>query len=49
MKKGENAPRKFDSLSDFHRVFGLPKPLHPMISLIDINDIRIQPHELSDS
>ncbi|GAB3223637.1 helix-turn-helix domain-containing protein [Spirosoma arcticum] len=49
MKKGENAPRKFDSLSDFHRMFGLPKPLHPMISLIDINDIRIQGDELSDS
>ena len=49
MKKEENSLRKFDSLSDFHRVFGLPKPLHPMISFIDIKNIRILPNELGDS
>jgi AraC family transcriptional activator of pobA len=49
MKKEENSLRKFDSLSDFHRVFGLPKPLHPMISFIDIKNIRILPDELGDS
>ena len=49
MRKAENVPRKFDSLSDVHRAFGLPKPLHPMISLININDVRIQPHEVADS
>jgi AraC family transcriptional activator of pobA len=49
MKKEENSIRKFDSLSDFHQVFGLPKPLHPMISFIDIKNIKILPNELSDS
>ncbi|MGZ3871599.1 MAG: helix-turn-helix domain-containing protein [Mucilaginibacter sp.] len=35
MKNEENGPLKFESLSDAHRAFGLPKPLHPLISLID--------------
>lgn len=34
---------------DVHRVFGLPTPLHPMISFIDIKEINIQRHELADS
>jgi AraC family transcriptional activator of pobA len=49
MKREDHSPRKFESLSDFHRVFGLPKPLHPMISFVDIKDVKIQPDELSDS
>jgi len=49
MKKEENLPRKFESLSDFHLVFGLPKPLHPMISFIDIKNIKILSNELSNS
>lgn len=35
MKKEENIHQRFDSLSDAHRAFGLPKPVHPLISLID--------------
>ena len=35
MKQEENTPHKFESLSDAHREFGLPKPLHPLISLIN--------------
>lgn len=35
MKKEENIHQKFDSLSDIHRAFGLPKPHHPLISLIN--------------
>lgn len=34
MKKETDAPYKFESLSDFHRMLGLPKPLHPLISLV---------------
>lgn len=49
MKKEENSLYKFESLTDFHRVFGLPKPLHPMISFINIKDIKIQENELPDS
>jgi AraC family transcriptional activator of pobA len=49
MKKEEHSPRRFKSLSDFHRVFGLPKPLHPMISFTDLKDVSILPNELADS
>lgn len=34
MKKEENSPHKFESLSDAHQSFGLPGPKHPQISLI---------------
>ncbi|UII34640.1 helix-turn-helix transcriptional regulator [Fulvivirga ulvae] len=36
-----NTPRKFESLSDFHRAFGLPQPLHPLISFVNMEDIVI--------
>lgn len=49
MRKEEHLFRKFDSLSELHRVFGLPKPLHPIISFIDTKDIKIQRHEVADS
>lgn len=49
MKKAENTFRIFQSLSDLHRVLGLPKPMHPMISFIDIKDIEILPEELGNS
>ncbi len=42
MKKEENIHHKFDSLSDVHRAFGLPKPLHPLISLIDNSSNQIE-------
>jgi AraC family transcriptional regulator, transcriptional activator of pobA len=35
MKKEENGHPHFDSLSDAHRILGLPKPLHPLITLIN--------------
>lgn len=35
MKKQDNHPYRFESLSDAHRVFGLPAPKHPLISLIN--------------
>lgn len=28
-------PQRFNSLSDVHAAFGLPKPLHPLISVVD--------------
>lgn len=40
MKREENTLYKFESLSDFHRVFGLQKPLHPLISFIDIKNMQ---------
>lgn len=46
MKKEENIPYKFESLSEVHRLFGLPKPLHPMISFVDNTDNKINPNIL---
>jgi AraC family transcriptional activator of pobA len=42
MKKDENIPLKFYSLSDAHRAFGLAKPLHPLISLISEATDRVE-------
>jgi AraC family transcriptional activator of pobA len=41
MKKKGNSPLKFDSLSEAHSAFGLPKPKHPLISLINNADSRL--------
>jgi AraC family transcriptional regulator, transcriptional activator of pobA len=38
MKEKDNSPETFESLTDAHRAYGLPKPVHPLISLID-NDV----------
>lgn len=53
MKKDENAPLRFDSISDAHRAFRLPEPKHPLITiingahdLVDMNGFR-QNHVLS--
>lgn len=35
MKKEEQKTLQFNSISDAHRAFGLPKSLHPLVSLID--------------
>lgn len=49
MKKEENTLYKFESLTDFHRVFGLPKPMHPMISFVDITDLETLPDDFPKS
>src|ERR1700712_2054025 len=49
MKKDEKALYKFESLTDFHHVFGLSKPLHPLISFIDIADMKYEASELPAS
>jgi AraC-like DNA-binding protein len=35
MKKEEDIPHQFNSLSEAHRALGLPQPKHPLISLIN--------------
>lgn len=35
MKKEANSLIRIDSISELHRMLGLPKPLHPLISLVD--------------
>ena len=49
MNKDDNVPHKFESLTEFHKVLGLQKPLHPLVSFIDIEDIKTSPDELSNS
>jgi AraC-like DNA-binding protein len=47
VKKEENTPIVFNSISDLFRMLGLPKPLHPLISLVDNSRIPIDKHQLS--
>lgn len=35
MKKEDKSPHKFETLSDAYRAFGLPRPKHPLISMIN--------------
>lgn len=49
MKKEENSVHKVESLTDFHRMFGLEKPKHPLISFIDIGHMNYEPAVLPDS
>ena len=31
------------TISDFHKLAGLPKPEHPLVSLVDYNKVNYQP------
>lgn len=46
MKKDDNQPLKLESLTDAHRLFGLPQPKHPLISLINGAHMPIPEHQL---
>lgn len=48
MKKGENLPYNYNSLTDLHRMLGLSKPKHPLISLIDNINRKIDYSNLPD-
>jgi AraC family transcriptional activator of pobA len=49
VKKEEHIPHQFNSISDLHRMLGLPKPLHPLVSLVDNTKIAINKEQLSQS
>jgi len=53
MKKEENVPHKFESLSEMHRLLGMPEPVHPLISLVEIKnnevDLNKLPHSFSSN
>ena len=49
MKKKESGPQVYESLSELHRVLGLPKPLHPMISLVENKDNEVDLARLPSS
>lgn len=46
MKKEEQTPVRFNSISELHRALGFPKPLHPLVSLVDYADIKTPYDEL---
>ena len=39
----------FNSISELHRALGFPKPLHPMVSLVDYADIKTPVEDLPPS
>lgn len=49
MKKVNITSTKMDSLTDFHKVLGLPKPLHPMISFFDVKDVNISDEQVGNT
>lgn len=40
-------PFRIKSISEFHRLRGLPKPEHPLISVVNVNDITLLPESLT--
>lgn len=46
MKKDDLIPQKFNSISDLHKALGFPKPMHPLVSLVNYTDIKIPYDEL---
>ncbi|MEN0053897.1 MAG: AraC family transcriptional regulator [Mucilaginibacter sp.] len=46
MKVTNRQPYVFNSISELHRALGLPKPLHPLISLVDYSNIQADTTEL---
>ncbi|WP_130734042.1 AraC family transcriptional regulator [Flavobacterium sp. J27] len=49
MKKISVTSTKIDSLTDFHKVLGLSKPLHPMISFFDVKDVNISDEQVGNT
>jgi AraC family transcriptional regulator, transcriptional activator of pobA len=49
MKNEKHNFLKLESLTEIHKIFGLPMPTHPMISLITIEDIKILTNKLPQS
>ncbi|PJJ07326.1 helix-turn-helix protein [Flavobacterium sp. 1] len=46
MKKDDFTPQKFNSISELHKALGFPKPLHPLVSLVNYADIKTPYDEL---
>ena len=49
MKKTGPKPHIVNSISELHRIFSLPKPEHPLISVIDLKKTHSIASEISDS
>ncbi|WP_442591798.1 helix-turn-helix domain-containing protein [Pedobacter sp. AW31-3R] len=46
MKSSSKQPVIFNSISELHKALGLPKPLHPLISLVNYGDVTTDTAEL---
>lgn len=46
MKTASKQPFLFNSISELHKALGLPKPLHPLISLVDYGEVKADTAEL---
>ncbi|NIG54537.1 AraC family transcriptional regulator [Chitinophaga sp. Cy-1792] len=46
MKNENIIPQQFNSISELHKLLGFPKPLHPLVSLVNYADIKTPPDEL---
>ncbi|MCQ6961142.1 helix-turn-helix domain-containing protein [Mucilaginibacter aquariorum] len=46
--ENRNKLRIFDSIPEMQRVFGIPRPLHPLISMLDYSKIKITREMLAD-
>lgn len=49
MKEDRSTPQKFNSISELHRALGFPKPLHPLVSLVNYADIQTPVEELPNA
>jgi AraC family transcriptional regulator, transcriptional activator of pobA len=47
MKNDPDPPRLINSISEMHRALGLPKPLHPLVSLVNYADITADTTEIT--
>lgn len=47
MRSESKQPFIFNSISELHRALGLPKPLHPLVSLVDYGNIKSDTDEIS--
>ncbi len=46
LKKHDDTPQKFNSISELHKALGFPKPLQPLVSLVNYADIKTPADEL---
>ncbi|MBC7866557.1 MAG: helix-turn-helix domain-containing protein [Gloeobacteraceae cyanobacterium ES-bin-316] len=48
MKKEKNIPYGIPSISEQHRLLGLPKPQHPLVSVFDFADVKYEHSQLQE-
>ncbi|EFK35013.1 Methylphosphotriester-DNA--protein-cysteine S-methyltransferase [Chryseobacterium gleum] len=49
MEKKDNVPLKISSISELHDILQLPKPLHPLVSLVDNTKMKVNKEMLKRS